>query len=95
MTEAEATRIADRSRMSFNVPAEFKFIGAQCKIIELVGSDRQFNEDLPVPGLVRDVVAWLVTFGDGAAGVEMAVDDKTGTVVRMRRTASGPCHPTQ
>ena len=94
MNEAEAVAIADQARSVHNVPLHFIPVAVKKKIIELVDSDQASVEETPGPGPVRDVVAWLVTFGESAEGAELAIDDKTGKVVRVLRTAgSYAVHP--
>jgi len=88
MTEEEAKNIALTARAKFEVPGDFTFRRAEKRIIELVDDGQPVRDALPSPGKVRDVVAWIVTLGFDVAEVEFAIDDRTGDVVRFRRSRS-------
>lgn len=95
MNEAEAIAIATRARLEFKVSEQFKLVSTKCKIIELVVSAAQSVDELPEPGPSRDIIAWLVTFGESAMGVELAIDDNTGEIVRVQQTAGATAIQTQ
>jgi hypothetical protein len=88
MTEEQAQNIALTARSKFDVPDDFTFRRAEKRIIELVDDGQPIRDALPSPGMVRDVVAWVVTLGFDVAEVEFAVDDATGEIVRFRRSRS-------
>jgi hypothetical protein len=80
MDEATAIQIASASRAAHAVPARYALRGAERRIIELCAGSQG------VGALVRDVRVWIVRFQAGAAWVELAVDETTGTTVRVQRS---------
>lgn len=84
MTQEEAIVIASSARHRFNVPAGLQPTPPERWIIELVpGSVPDDSEAKAGPTLDR--VAWLVKFSDGPWWVELAVDDETREILRVRR----------
>jgi hypothetical protein len=82
MDEDTAKQIADAARLAHDVPATYAFRSAERRIIELPDS---------TPGLatlVHDARVWIVRFQAGIAWAELAVDEATGTVVRVQRSRS-------
>ena len=86
MTEMEARQIALASRPAFGVSQDYAAISAEKRIIELVENGQPVRDELPRPGPVRDVVAWIVQTGHDAVWAEFAIDDATQKVVRFRRS---------
>jgi len=78
MTENEARAIAEAQREACQVPADYAIESAERRIIELL--------DAPPPDArVRDAVVWIVRFERGLGWLELAVDEKARTVVRVER----------
>jgi hypothetical protein len=86
MTEDQAVRIALDARRLYGVPDSFQFWQARYCIIEIVVAHRPDSAEAPQPGPVLDRVAWLVTFMMDPWTVEFAVDDRTGQILRFRRS---------
>lgn len=84
MTSTEAIQIALRARATFDVPPDFQPGTAERRIIEVVPAAPV--DKLPDPGPVRDVIAWVVQLFAGESWTEFAVSEKTGNVVRFRRS---------
>jgi hypothetical protein len=84
MTAAEATRIALEARAAFSVPDDFTPGTAERRIVEI--GQAPSPDKLPEPGPVRDVTAWVVQLFAGESWTEFAVSEKTGKVVRFRRS---------
>lgn len=81
MTEAEAQAIAESQREAQKVPPEQQMVRVQPRYIEL--------EVAPPPGLlVRDALVHIVRFQAGPRFTELAVEQRTGTVVRVERSRS-------
>ena len=55
-------------------------------IIEIVAGHRPDRDEPPEPGPVADRIAWLVTFMMDPWTTEFAVDDRTGAILRFRRS---------
>ena len=80
MDEATAIQIATAGRPAHVVPAPYALRGCEPRIIELCAGSGGAGT------LVRDVRVWIVRFQGGVAWVELAVDDVTGTIVRVQRS---------
>ena len=78
MTESEARAIAEAQREACAVPADWAIAHAERRIIELL-------EAPPPDARVRDAVVWILRFESGLGWLELAVDEKTRTVVRVER----------
>jgi hypothetical protein len=77
----EAVATAEAAREEKEVPPESSVASAEQAYIELGTGEPE------KPSPVRDVLAWLVRFQLGRGRwVELAVDDKLGKVVRVRRS---------
>jgi hypothetical protein len=80
MDEETAKQIASIARPAHDVPAGYALRSAERRIIEIA-------EGAAGPAaLVRDVRVWIVRFQAGVAWAELAVDEATGTVVRVQRS---------
>ena len=81
MNEAQAVAAANAAREQKEVPPEARFGTAERQYIELGDADPE------KPSPVRDVLVWLVRYVfSGGRWVELAVEDATGEVVRVRRS---------
>lgn len=82
MNSQQAQEVAERERSRSGVPREAQLRQIEQRFIELAGPDRE----LPAP--VRDLLVWAATFEfkEGARWVELAIDDRTGEVVRIERS---------
>lgn len=80
MTEQEARRRADAGRAAAGIDPGWRMVHAARRFVLLAAEDRE----RPAP--VRDALAWVVRFGGGLSWAELALDDATGTVVRVERS---------
>lgn len=85
MTREEAVMAAEAAREDKEVPRGARVGSAERQYIEL-------GEGAPEkPSPVRDVLVWLVRYVfDGGRWVELAVEDKTARIVRVRRSRQAP-----
>jgi hypothetical protein len=67
---------------------EMTVVSARRAIIE-IGENRSSIDALPGPGRTCDALVWLVALGDDLAGIEIAVDERSGEVLRLQRTMGG------
>jgi hypothetical protein len=80
VTEAEALRRAEQARTGHEVAPAWTALSAERRFIALAGEGRE------QPAQVRDLLAWVVRFGDDLSWVDLAIDDRTGAVVRVERS---------
>jgi hypothetical protein len=80
VTEQEAMLRAGEQRADHRVPAGWETLAAERRWIELP----EGPAGQPAP--VRDLLAWVVRYGDEMRWVDLAVDDATGRVVRVERS---------
>ncbi|WP_224240871.1 hypothetical protein [Hyalangium gracile] len=81
MTREQAVAAANAAREAQEVPAEARFASAERQYIELGEGPAE------KPSVVRDVLVWLVRYVfAGGRWVELAVQDATAEVVRVRRS---------
>lgn len=80
MTEAEAIRQAEGARGRYQIAPSWTAISTERRFIALAGPDRE------QPAPVRDVLAWVVRFGDELSWAELALDDRTGAILRVERS---------
>jgi hypothetical protein len=78
--EIEARRLADKVRSLYKVPAQARISKASLRYIEVTGNDPT------VPAAVRDVLAWVVRFRHEIRWTDLAIDDRTGDLVRVERS---------
>jgi hypothetical protein len=80
MTEAQAREKAESARKEAGVPEGFALESAERRYIEL-------SEEKPNGGYwVKDVLVWIARFSKQPSFWELAIDDKTGLVVRTQKT---------
>jgi hypothetical protein len=81
MTREQAVAIADAAREEKEVPPAAALGAVEQCFIELGDPDPE------KPSPVRDVRVWLVRYDfEGGRWVELAVDDKSGQIVRVLRS---------
>ncbi|MFL5349713.1 MAG: hypothetical protein ACJ8AT_33365 [Hyalangium sp.] len=81
MNQEQAVAAAEAAREEKEVPPGAAVADVEQCFIELGDPDPE------KPSPVRDVRAWLVRYHfQGGRWVELAVDDKTGQIVRVRRS---------
>lgn len=80
MTEQEARRRAEESRTAAEIASGWQAIAAERRFVLLAGADRE------QPDRVRDVLAWVVRFAGGLSWAELAIDDRSGALVRVERS---------
>jgi hypothetical protein len=80
MTESDAIRRAEAGREAAGVQPGAAVSWAVRRFVEVAVGDPN------APGPVRDLLAWIVRFGNGRAWVDLAVDDRTGAIVRVERS---------
>ncbi len=80
MTAEQASLRAEQARPNYQLPESWKRLACERRYIEVAdGSAEQ-------PAPTRDLLVWVVRFGDYLGWAELAVDDGTGRVVRMERS---------
>jgi hypothetical protein len=84
MTAAEAIDIALKARPKWEVLPEFQPGTAEKRIVEIVKGAPV--DQMPGPGPVRDLVAWVVQLVFEDAWVEFAIEDQGGEIIRFRRS---------
>lgn len=87
MTKGEARQAAEAARGKYDIPPEGRLHTVEKKYIELAG------EDPMQPGPVRDVLVWLARFRIGLGSVELALDDRSGQVVRVQKSRGSSFDP--
>ena len=80
MTRGEARRAAEAAREQCDIPPEGRLYAVDKRHIELAGSDPA------QPAPVKDVLVWLARFRIRNGWTELAVDDASGQIVRVRRS---------
>jgi hypothetical protein len=80
LTEHDARRRAEEGRAAAAIDPGWPAVAAERRFILVAGPDPQ------EPSRVRDVLAWVVRFGGGISWAELAVDDRTGAVLRVERS---------
>jgi hypothetical protein len=80
VNEAEAQRRAEEARAGAGVSVSWTALSAERRWISLAGADPA------QPAPVRDLLAWVVHFGDDLSWAELALDDRTGALVRVERS---------
>jgi hypothetical protein len=87
MNAQEAIAVAQAAAPAFGVPGSYRPASSELRIIELV-QGAPLRDELPPPGPVFDRLAWLVRFAVDILWVELAIDDQTREVLRVRRSRS-------
>jgi len=80
MTKQETIEIVERNREMLQIDPEMVYESAERAIVE-------YKEDREIPGLVEDRIAWIVTLSCRLGFVEVQIDDKTGSILWVRRSA--------
>lgn len=80
MTEQEAIKIVEHNREILQIDSEMEFESAERAIVE-------YKEDREMPGMAQDRIAWVVTLSCQMGFVEVQIDDKTGNILWVRRSA--------
>lgn len=87
MNARDAIATAQAAAPAYGVPDNYRPASSELRIIELV-QGAPLRDELPPPGPVFDRLAWVVRFAAGILWVELAIDDQTGEVLRVRRSRS-------
>ena len=80
MTQDQAVAVVERHRGELEIEPDMAFEKAEKAIV-------RYKRNPSRPGRVQDRVAWLVTYSNDMAFVEIHVDDAKGKVLRTRRSA--------
>lgn len=80
MTRDEARTIANQARAEYKIPDAATIAFVEERYIELTGVDEETAQ------LVRDALVWVVRFRAGSAWTDLAVEQKTGAIVRVERS---------
>lgn len=80
MTETEAVKVVTARQRELRIPAAMKPASAEKAIVE-------YARDRSRPGPVENRVAWIVTLMSSTGFVNVHVDDRTGEVLDVRRSA--------
>lgn len=79
MHKEEAIGIAGKARITAGREAYSVLGQVEKRIIEVTES-----LDHEMPSKVRDSLVWIVTFQKATAWFELAIDDRSGQVIRQR-----------
>jgi hypothetical protein len=80
MTETEAVKLVLAKRRELRIPAAMQPASAEKSIVE-------YAKDRSRPGPVENRIAWIVTLLSSTGYVNVHVDDRTGEVLDVRRSA--------
>ncbi len=80
MTQQQAIERAELARSDHSVPNEWKLRQAGKRYIQLGSNKRE------EPSPVRDLLVWVVQFGGELSWIELAIEDRTGQIVRVERS---------
>jgi len=80
VTAQEASRRAEDARARHEIAPGWEVLSVERRFILLAGEDRE------EPAPARDLLAWVVRFGDDLSWAELAMDDRSGAVVRVERS---------
>ncbi len=87
MNAQEAVAIAQAAAPAQGVPDNYRPVSSELRIIELV-QGAPLRDELPAAGPVYDRTAWVVKLAAGILWIELAIDDQTGDLLRIRRSRS-------
>lgn len=79
MTEDQAAQIVEARRIELEIGPELALASAERAIVP-------HKADPTTPGRSRDRVAWILTYASDLGGAKVYVDDREGTVLRVRRS---------
>lgn len=88
LNENQAVAIAQREGVRLGMPAAFQPRYVELRVIEVVMDGQPLGDRMPTPGMVRDLAVYVVRLGLDASEAELAIDAKTGELVRFRRSRS-------
>jgi hypothetical protein len=91
MNAEQAVAAAQAAAPGFGIPPNYGVRSAELRIVEVV-ADAPVVDALPPPGPVMDRRAWVVNFGVDILWAELAIDDLTGQVLRLRRSRTAAAH---
>ena len=80
MTEEEAIRVVQSRRRELDIDPAMQIDGAEKAIVEYLANPDE-------PGEPEDRLAWIVSLSCSWGFVEVDVDDATGEVLTVRRSA--------
>ncbi|MCK4341231.1 MAG: PepSY domain-containing protein [Phycisphaerae bacterium] len=80
MTEDEAIAVVRRERAQLDIDPDMEVASAEQAIVE-------YMKDRTRPGVVEDRVAWIVELSSNEGFVLVHVDDQTGEILEVLRTA--------
>jgi len=83
VTADEAIARALSLREALGIDPGFASASAELRIVEIVVG--QAPEGLPAPGPREDHRAWIVTLASAPFSIELALDDASGALLRLRR----------
>ena len=80
MTKQQAIAVVQRERFHLGLPPSMKMMSAEKAIVE-------HTRDRSRPGLVEDRIAWIVQLASSEGVAQVRVDDGTGEVLEVLRSA--------
>jgi hypothetical protein len=80
MTETEAVTLVTTKCRELRIPAAMRPASAERAIVE-------YAQDRTRAGCVENRIAWIVTLTSSTGFVSVHVDDRTGQVLTVRRSA--------
>lgn len=80
MTAQEALSLVDGRRRELRIAPDFKPVSAEKSIVE-------YTKNRQKPGPVENRIAWVVTLGSSLGFVQVHVEDRSGEVLEVIRSA--------
>jgi hypothetical protein len=80
MTELEAIQLVESQQRGLDIDFQMELSSAERTIVE-------YTKNRDQPGLVEDRIAWIVVLSCSWGFVEVHVDDKTGNILSVKRSA--------
>jgi len=79
MTEDQAVQIVEARRIELEIGPELALASAERAIVP-------HKAEATTPGRSEDRVAWVLTYASDLGGAKVYVDDRDGSILRMRRS---------
>lgn len=80
MTDQEAIAVVERKRTELRIRRNMEVSSAERAIV-------QYVKDRTKPGRVEDRIAWIIELANAEGFARVHVDDRTGDVLEVLRTA--------
>jgi len=80
MTDQEAIAVVEKKRSELRIRRNMEVSSAEKAIVEYI-------KDRSKPGRVEDRIAWIIEMANSEGFVRVHVDDRTGDILEVLRTA--------